>query len=245
MSNRFCQNRNVTLLRILALSVLLSVVVRAQGDTTIVVSDVTIIDVTDGSLAAHQTVLIGGDRIRAVGPVGDIAVPSGAVVVDARGKYLIPGLWDMHVHTTDPSYFPLFISNGVTGIRDMGGAAATPTNGCESVRSDSLLAWRSRIEAGDLTGPRIVLSGPPASGTGGSRSLPVRTADEARSAINTLRTLGVDFVKVYEGIPLDAYFALAEGARDGRASVCGSCSRGDSRVAGRDTGRSEKHRTHS
>lgn len=193
---------------------LLSVVVPAQGDTTIALSDVTIIDMTDGSLAPNRTVLINGNRIRAVGPVAEIPVPSGAVVVDARGKYLIPGLWDMHVHTTDPSYFPLFISNGVTGIRDMGGAAATPTNGCESVRSDSLLAWRSRIEAGDLTGPRIILSGPPASGTGGSTSLPVRTADEARSAINALQTLGVDFVKVYEGIPLDAYFVLAESARE-------------------------------
>ncbi|MDQ1347907.1 MAG: hypothetical protein QG573_1281, partial [Acidobacteriota bacterium] len=141
-------------------------------EATLAIIGTTILDVIDGSLVPEQTVLVRRDRILAVGPANTLVPPSSAAVVDARGKYLIPGLWDMHVHTTDPSYFAFFVANGVTGIRDMGGGAPTTTDGCESIRADRLLAWRSRIEAGDLVGPRIVLSGPAASGSGAPTSLP-------------------------------------------------------------------------
>ena len=86
--------------------------------------------------------------------------------MEAKGKFVIPGLWDMHVHTADLTYFPQFVANGVTGIRDMGGGAAVATNGCESIQSEQINAWRSRIESNELIGPSIVFSGPAVSGTG-------------------------------------------------------------------------------
>ncbi len=190
-------------------------------EATLAILGTTIVDVSDGSLVPDQTVLVGRDRILAVGPAKTLVPPGSAAVIDARGKYLIPGLWDMHVHTTDPSSFAFFVANGVTGIRDMGGGAPTVTDGCESIRAERLLAWRSRIETGDLVGPRVVLSGPAASGSAAPTSLPVRTANEAKAAIQSLRALGVDFVKVYEGIPLDAYLALAALAREAGLPLAG------------------------
>jgi imidazolonepropionase-like amidohydrolase len=190
-------------------------------EATLAIIGTTILDVSDGSLVPDQTVLVRRDRILAVGPAKSLIPPESAAVIDASGKYLIPGLWDMHVHTTDPSYFALLVANGVTGIRDMGGGAHTATDGCESIRADRLLTWRSRIEAGDLIGPRVVLSGPAASGSGAPTSLAVRTASEARATVRSLRALGVDFVKVYEGIPLDAYLALAAAAREAGLPLAG------------------------
>ncbi|MBA3891960.1 MAG: amidohydrolase family protein, partial [Gemmatimonadaceae bacterium] len=185
------------------------------------IRNVTVVDVERGSLLRERTVLVRGQRIVSVDSGAAHAIPAGATVVDGAGRSLIPGLWDMHVHTAHPSYFPLLAANGVTGIRDMGGAAEPPTDGCESIRPDSLLAWRARVEAGAWIGPRIVLSGPAASGTGWPTSLPVRTNDEARSAVSALRALGVDFVKVYEGIPLDAYLVLAKAARSAALPIAG------------------------
>ena len=113
----------------------------------IVLSHVTVVDVNgatgDRALRKDQTVIVVGDRIAAVGK--GIQVPSEARVVDARGKFLIPGLWDMHVHITDASYLGMFIANGVTGVRDMGGGAAGANDGCESIVADSLIDWRNRV----------------------------------------------------------------------------------------------------
>src|SRR5260221_1048475 len=85
---------------------------------SLVFDGVTVVDVEQGTLVPDRRVVVTGNRIRAVGSGGEVVLPAGAQVVDARGKFLIPGLWDMHVHTsTDLSYSP-FIANAVTGIRD-------------------------------------------------------------------------------------------------------------------------------
>jgi imidazolonepropionase-like amidohydrolase len=217
----------IFLARFGALSLLLTSPALAQrGDSLsppIVLRGVTIVDVSaphrDQALRRAQTVLISGNRIEAVG--ARIRIPPGATILDATGKFAIPGLWDMHVHIADPSYFGMFIANGVTGVRDMGGAAADPNDGCESIVADSLFAWRTRIQSGRMIGPRILMGGPAVSGTGGTTSLRVRTRDEARRAIDSLRSLHVDFVKVYEKIPLDAYRALLEEAGKARLPVAG------------------------
>lgn len=95
------------------------------------------------------------------------------------------------------------------------------TKGCESIQPDSLLNWRSQIRSGDMIGPRILLGGPAASGTGWATSLPVRTPAEARRAVDSLRALGVDFVKVYEKVPVDAYQALLREAKKASLPVAG------------------------
>src|SRR5881394_2042762 len=92
----------------------------ATAAAPLVFRGVTVIDVQDGRRLPRQTVVIVGTRINAIGPAGRVRVPTGARVVDVRGKYLIPGLWDMHVHPdkrVDVAY-PLLLANGVTGVRD-------------------------------------------------------------------------------------------------------------------------------
>src|SRR4051794_23296372 len=114
-----------TMLGVVALTVLLGRPATAQTAAAAAVTaftHVTVIDVQAGRRLLDQTVVIVGHRIRTVAPAGKVRVPKEARVVDARGKYLIPGLWDMHIHPMQYSdiAYPLFIANGVTGVRDAG-----------------------------------------------------------------------------------------------------------------------------
>ncbi|NDQ56753.1 MAG: amidohydrolase family protein [Acidipila sp.] len=166
---------------------------------------------TIGTLRRDFTVVVVGERITAVRPSRDIAIPAGARVVDATGKYLIPGLWDMHVHLTgagEPTgsrqfIVPLLVVNGITGVRDMGGPL------------DALLAIRQEIWSAKVIGPRIALSGPYLDGPHPAfqPSIPLSDAPAARLAVQWLSERGVDFIKVQSLLPRDAYFAIAEEAR--------------------------------
>jgi hypothetical protein len=200
----------------------------AAAAQSLAFTDVTVIDVTNGSLSSGQTVLVEGNRIVAVGPVAEVAVPDGAEVVDASDAYLIPGLWDMHTHTssipiTRDIFFPLFIANGVTGIRNM------KTDCFESEQPDcfdegfadplpsiyDIKTWREEIQAGTLIGPRIVAGSAMLDGPGpDEQSTPFKpgTAEHARQHARILKERGVDFAKIYNFIPRDAYFAFADEA---------------------------------
>jgi hypothetical protein len=189
---------------------------------------VTIVDVSDGSLSPGQTVLVEGDRIVAVGPVAEVAVPDDAEVVDAPDGYLIPGLWDMHAHTLSipiarDILFPLFIANGVTGIRTMKtDCFEAEQPGCfEEGFTDpipsiyDIKTWREEIEAGTLIGPRIVAGSDMLDGPGpDEQSTPFKpgTAEHARQHARILKERGVDFAKIYNFIPRDAYFAFTDEA---------------------------------
>lgn len=192
------------------------------------IRDVTIVDVVDGSLRSGQTVLIEGNRIVAVGPVSDVAVPDDAEVVDARDGYLIPGLWDMHTHTssipiTRDNFFPLFIANGVTGIRNMRTdcfGTEQPDCGEEGFADPSpsiydVHAWREEMRAGTLIGPRIVAGSAMLDGPDPDEpSTPFNpgTAEHARQHARILEERGVDFAKIYNFIPREAYFAFVDEA---------------------------------
>jgi Amidohydrolase family len=169
------------------------------AQTPIAITHVTVIDMTGAPPRADQTVVIQGRRIVSV---GRDPAPDGATPVDGRGRYLIPGLWDMHVHLTVPggeALLSLFVANGVTGVRDM---------------DDSLSlarAWQRRIGAGTLVGPRMVLAGPYLEG--GPVPIPhllVTTPESGRAAVDSLAALGVDFVKVHNRLSRAAYFAIAD-----------------------------------
>ena len=180
----------------------LTAAIAATGATAI--RDVTIVDVVSASLHPHMTVLIEKDRIAALG--ARVAIPAGARIVAGAGKFLIPGLWDTHVHLWyRQNQLPMFLAYGVTGVQDMG-SDFTRTS-----------AWREAIESGKAIGPRILTSGPPVDGSASDDTkLPVlvaRTPEEARRAFDQLWNMDVDFIKVLSGIPRDAYFALAEQAR--------------------------------
>lgn len=172
----------------------------ALGQST-AITGVAVVDVAAGKTVAHQTVVITGQRIAAVGPTGRVAIPRGAVTIDGRGRWLIPGLWDMHVHLSIPggeALLPLYPVNGVTGVRDMNDSFP------------QVSAWRQRIAAGALVGPSIVAAGPYL--VGQQPPLPhllVRTAEQGRAGVDSLRRLGVDFVKVHNAIPREGYLAIA------------------------------------
>jgi imidazolonepropionase-like amidohydrolase len=184
-----------------------------------VLDDVTVVDVATGSLEPHMTVAIVGDRIAAVGKKGTIATPGGAAVVDGRGTFLIPGLWDMHVHTVFGDWFPggkevalpLFVANGVTGVRDMGGEL------------EVLLGWRKEIERGSLVGPRMVVSGPMLDGPEPRfpSSIPVASPEDGRRAVSELKRRGADFVKLQSLMTAEAVAAILDQARKSGIPVAG------------------------
>ncbi len=178
----------------------------------IVITHVTVINPRTSSVRPDSTVVIAGAHITAVSASENSKPPNGAKVIDGQGQYLIPGLWDMHVHSAFGDWFPggrdiilpLFIANGVTGVRDMGGDVPV------------LLAWRKQIAGGQIIGPRMVISGPMLDGylaDGKSlrfpSSIPVTTPASAIAAVDSLKAQGVDFIKVQSEVSDDAYRAAA------------------------------------
>jgi imidazolonepropionase-like amidohydrolase len=189
---------------------------------------VTVIDCTGAPAKPNMTVVINGDRIAAIGAIADVQIPKGAVVVDATGKFLIPGLWDMHGHLTDATEtaFPLLIMNGVTGVRDLGGDLA------------QIDRWRAEIQLGKRIGPHIIRAGPFVDGPkeGVSNRLTVRTAEEARQAVRQLKAKGVDFIKVHNALPPAAFFALMEEAKKEHLPVAVHLPKGVSSAEASDAG---------
>ncbi|HXG64587.1 MAG TPA: amidohydrolase family protein [Blastocatellia bacterium] len=174
---------------------------------TLALTYVTVIDATGAPARPDMTLVIAGGRITEIGMTGKVSVPGDALVVDAAGMFLIPGLWDMHAHTSYKQFLKLFIANGVTGVRDMGG---TPE---EFAR---LRQWRRQIADGTILGPRIVAAGIHVDGPkplGRPDSLHVANRNGARQAVNFLKQGGADFVKVYSMLPREAYFAVAAEAK--------------------------------
>ena len=185
---------------------LASVAPPLAAQSTVAVTRVTVIDGSSPRPRANQTVIVEGNRIRSVGPAGSARVPTGARVVDGRGKFMVPGFWDMHVHTAitgGRDLLALYVANGVTGVRDMAGTW------------DTLTTWRREVANGQLVGPRIIASGPYLEG--GDVPIPhltTRNAEEARVGVDSLIALGVDFIKVHSQLNAEAYFAIARRARE-------------------------------
>jgi imidazolonepropionase-like amidohydrolase len=184
---------------------------QAAQEHPLVIIHVTVIDGTGAEAALDQTVIIKGRRITSLGQAGEFPMPADASIVDGTGKFLIPGLWDMHVHTLQglrPSqYFPLFIANGVTGVREMG----SPVGDLGGVSR-----LRKEIDEGRVQGPRIVAAGPLVDGPNPmfpELSISVSTEREARQAVEYLQSAGADFIKVYSLLPRAAYFAIADLAK--------------------------------
>jgi imidazolonepropionase-like amidohydrolase len=181
---------------------------RAGDAQTLRIINATVVDVASGDLHRGSTIVVQGNRITSVGPA---TIATGGQVVDATGAYVIPGLWDMHTHAffgerTPESrdlILPLFIANGVTGIRDMGSAL------------EPVLRARADVAAHRLLGPRMIVSGPMLDGPQVSfpGSMAIPTAAVGRDAVDSLKRRGVDFIKIQSGVPRDAYFAIAEEAK--------------------------------
>ena len=189
---------------------------------TVAIRGVTVVNVMNGSLRAEHTVLVTGNRITAVGAADQVRTPDDADLVDGAGGFLIPGLWDMHVHsvanvTWDMGirsisnaewHFPLFLAYGVTGVRNMNDATADPTLKLTN-------SVKRRLTEGTLLGPRLLANGPAVDGDPPLTSNPVvvRSAAEARAVVDKLADHGADFVKVYENLSREAYLAIMDQAQ--------------------------------
>ena len=198
-------------MRTLAAFWLASLTAFGAAPAEIAITHVTVINPGTASIQANRTVVITGDRVTSVSDAAKVQPPKGARVIDGTGQYLIPGLWDMHVHSAFGDWFPggrdiilpLFVANGVTGVRDMGGDVPV------------LMAWRKEIASGKIIGPRMMISGPMLDGylpDGKLRfpsSIAVTTPASAIAAVDSLKSQGVDFIKVQSVISHDAYLAAA------------------------------------
>jgi imidazolonepropionase-like amidohydrolase len=202
---------NQALLCVLLLGV--QAICSAQSPPTpvVTIANVTIIDTTGGPPKLHRTVTVRNGTII---DIRDSTLPKfkeRGKEVNGTGKFLIPGLWDMHVHMVFGDWvphgreitLPLFIANGITGVRDMGGEL------------EVLQQWRKEISTGTLLGPRIVMSGPMLDGPKPRfpSSIAITTAEDGRRAVNDLKQRGADFIKLQSLIPRDAVFAIADEAR--------------------------------
>jgi imidazolonepropionase-like amidohydrolase len=196
------------LLIILSCAVLLSGQTVSPAASTVVFTHVTVIDVTRGLLRPDITVVVAGNRIAAVGK--SAMVPHNAKVIDATGKFLIPGLWDMHAHSlTDNRYeyaFPLLIANGVTGIREMG----------SNLLPEKVNQVRQEVLDGILLGPRFgaltyqILDGP---GTQVNTATAVTTPEEGRRFVRSYKQLGASFIKPYNLLSREVYLAIVDEAK--------------------------------
>jgi imidazolonepropionase-like amidohydrolase len=187
----------------LALTVL-TLSARAQ---TLIITHATVIDTVTGKTQPDATVVIHGNRIASVAPSAKLS-PKAGRIIDAHGQYLIPGLWDMHTHVYFDStandgtdlVLPLFLANGITGIRDMGSAL------------DPVLHARDEIAAHRMFGPRMIVSGPMLDGPKShyKAAIAIATPEDGRKAVDMLKSRGADFIKVQSGVPREAYFAIAD-----------------------------------
>jgi imidazolonepropionase-like amidohydrolase len=178
----------------------------------VLIRNVSVIDVANGSVRPRMNVLVGGGKIKNVSSAN---IRTDARVIDGAGKFLIPGLWEMHAHDYEKeSLFYLYIASGVTGVRDMG-APLKP-----------LRQWESEVKAGKMIGPRLQA----AAGSPINRPNPnadpripetsVTTTAEGRTAVEKLHEMGADFIKPYSP-PRDAYFGAVKRAHELGMPVAG------------------------
>lgn len=185
-----------------------------ENATSVVISGATVIDVRTGERIKNGVIVIEGDRIKQVGKAGEVDIPASAQIVDARGKWVIPGLTDMHSHVSSTPGLPLglYLANGVTTIRDPGGNLTL------------LRLMREQIDSGKLTGPRLYFAGPILDGNPPvwpSGSILVDTPERAESAVNFLIDQGVDYVKVYNNITEPVLKAIIRTAHQREIPVVG------------------------
>ena len=191
----------------------------AAQSKPLAITHVTIIDATGAAAQPDMTVIVSGGNITALGKASQVRVPSGAEVVDATGKFLIPGLQDMHLHlaiipdqeVSREIIVPTLVAFGITGARDMGGDW------------ERIQQLRQEISAGKIIGPRIISPGPFVDGPQPPSKVvvPVSNEAEARQAVRNLKAQGVDFIKVQAQLSLETWKAVLDEAAKQNISVAG------------------------
>ena len=192
----------------------------AAAQSPIVIRNVTVIPMTGAGPSARQTVIVRGGRIVSIGRTDRVRTPAGATIADGTGRYLIPGLFEMHAHMskTRASALGLYVLHGVTTLRDQGSEHA------------EILRWRREVRAGERVGPRMLIAGPYLESLRNlermrrdppeSRVEPFERARiaigspaDARRIVDSLAVLELDHFKIRTVQDRDTYLAIASAAR--------------------------------
>lgn len=186
-------------------------VAQSFSSQVLIIHNITIIDTGGGAELAHRTVIVSDGKIEDITDSTVHVSRKHAIEVNGTAKFLIPGLWDMHVHIAFGDWFPqakeitlpLFIANGITGVRDMGSDLET------------LQQWRKGIAAGTLIGPRMWIAGPMLDGPKPRfpASVAISTPEDGRRAVDDLKQRGADFIKLQSLLPREAVFTIADEAK--------------------------------
>jgi imidazolonepropionase-like amidohydrolase len=178
------------------------------------VKGATLLDVSTGQQISNSAIVVEGDRIKEVGNAANIVIAADAHVIDASGKWIIPGLIEMHVHGSARKDVPiaLYLANGITAVRDMGGSIT------------SLRMTRQKIESGEKLGPHLFYTGNLLDGSPPvwpPMSFIVDSADEAKSAVDFLVSQGADSIKIYNNITEPVLAAIVKAAKPANKPVGG------------------------
>jgi imidazolonepropionase-like amidohydrolase len=189
----------------------------SQSGSGLVFTHITVVDVKTGELQRDMTVVTNGGRITGIGKT--TAVPEAAQLFEGTGKYMIPALWNMHVHSVDygtaTKAFPQLLRSGTVGVRDM----AAPLDE----------VWRLRQQTNDLlvVGPHMLVAGPmlvgpvPVTLAGMKLIQGVDSPESGKTSVRSLKQAGVDFIKVNDSLPAKTYLAIVAAAKRERLSVAG------------------------
>jgi hypothetical protein len=177
--------------------------------------NVNVITMERERVLAGQTVIVRDGRIAALGPERSVSPPKGALLIDGRGQYLIPGLADLHIHLRSTDELLSYLAYGVTTVLHLSGA----TSG-----APDLLRYRAQLRQGELLGPTLYTSGPTVDGDPPifpNVSVVVKTPEEARRIVEQQQRAGYDLIKVYNRLAPDAYDALLAAAKQQGIAVVG------------------------
>ena len=191
---------------LLVLSLAISIQAGRAETTLLAIKGATRVDVRTGHQIGNSVIIVEKDRIKEVGDASNLEIPTDARVIDARGKWVIPGLIDMHVHGSARKDVPiaLYVANGITAIRDMGGNIT------------SLRLTRQKIEAGEKLGPHLFYTGNVLDGSppvAPPMSFIVDSTEEAKSAVEFLVSQGADSIKIYNNITEPVLDAIVKAAK--------------------------------
>jgi imidazolonepropionase-like amidohydrolase len=193
---------------------------KGKSGRVVAIVHVSVIPMDRETVLRDQTVIVADGKIQSLGPEESITIPSDAQKIDGRGKYLIPGLTDSHVHLQTPIEFAVFLASGVTTVYNLDGRPAH-------------LAWRREIADGEMIGPRIFTTGP--------IFFQAATAEEAVRKVDEQAALGYDGVKVYNGVSKEAYGPLIAEAKAKNMLLMGHVARKPDFEATLDAGQSIAH----
>ncbi len=181
-----------------------------DDDSVIVFKNVNVIPMNTETVLENYNVIIKDGKIVKLGKAWKTRVPKNATVIDGKGKYLTPGLFDMHVHIWLDDELELYLANGVTGVRDMFG-------------NFGRLSLKKKIEEGHILGPRLyvaspILDGDPPYWEG---STVITSPQDGEGYVKTYKGMGYDFIKIYEGLTNYVYAAIIEAAKEEDIPVVG------------------------